>query len=252
VDCWGKALVLPQLSINPLIQESIPFPPQLKFLCGVCLSGCIKRTMKHGRILGIFAVMGLLTTDAKAVSNMTGPYDGIAERNVFHLQPAPLQHIIDPEPFRPQPPKITLTGITTILGRKVAFLTAPAAKPGALPESMMLAEGQAQDGVEVREIDEKAGVVKIINHDEPQTLDFEHDGAKATSPSPVLGPNLLRPVEHQPGVAPGPPPSRSNVSPEEQVALIEVQRVKYRLENNPLSGILPPTELTAEGDAPAP
>ena len=212
--------------------------------------------MQRGRIIEICALVSvLLIARAKAVSNQAGSYEGIAERNVFHLHPPPLQPPMDIGSFRPPLPKITLAGTTSILGKKLALLTMPAAQPNALPESMMLAEGQAQEGIEIREIDEKAGIVKIINHGEPQTLDFDHDGAKPSGPLSTPGPNPARlppPGEPPRGVTPELPPSRSDLSPEEQVALIEVQRVKYQQENNLLGKILPPTELVPGVDALAP
>jgi hypothetical protein len=215
--------------------------------------------MKRGGRIEVCALIGLLlTTGAKAatdsvkVTESAGPYNGIVERNVFNLHAPPAA--VNPADLiqKTPPPKVTFTGITTILGKKLAFLTIPASKPGALPESMMLAEGQAQDEVEVRQIDEKAGIVKITNHGESQTLDFDHDGNKTTSapavahfPTPAPPPpNVIRPLRSL--------PPRSSISPEEQVALIEVQRIKYQQENNPMSKILPPTELTPEVNGTAP
>ena len=245
--------------------------------------------MKRGGKTEICVLIGVLFSAAgkASVSDGTGrPYDGIVERNVFNLHPpAP---VVDPATLIPKtpPPKITLTGITTILGRKLTFLTTPGTKPGAVPESMALAEGQAQNDVEVKTIDEKAGIVKVINHGEAQTLDFEHDGAKPSGPPPGAIPsatmfpppslpppnisspqpgNIIRPLRSLP-TRPSPFSSSGNGSPfggglgspngngqgngslsrEEQVALIEIQRVKYQQENNPVSRILPPTELSGE------
>ena len=128
----------------------------------------------------------LLVTSAEAVSE-NGRYDGIVERNVFNLHPPPKPPSADElaAQNKQPPPKITLTGITTILGKKITFLTVPSAKPGGPAEALTLTEGQAQNEIEVKEIDEKAGVVKVINHGIEQTLDFDHDGAKGTGPAPV-------------------------------------------------------------------
>jgi hypothetical protein len=236
----------------------------------------------------IYVLIGvLLSTGASAiVSDNSGPYNGIVERNVFNLHAPPAA----PNPAdliaKTPVPKVTFTGITTILGKKLAFLTIPATKPGSPPESMMLAEGQAQMGVEVKQIDDKAGIVKIINHEEPQTLDFDHDGAKPSGPppaAPIPTPTAFpRPAMPPSGVQPGNvirplrslqsrggPSSGDNnnwgggigsannaqggsssLSPEEQVALIEVQRVKYQQENNPIGNLLPPTEMSPGGPAP--
>lgn len=214
--------------------------------------------MKRGGKIKICALIALLcTAGAKAASDGTSPYDGIVERNVFNLHaPPPVVNPADLVQHTP-PPKITFTGITTILGKKLAFLTVPAAKPGALPESMMLAEGQAQNEIEVKQIDDKAGIVKVVNHGEAQTLDFDHDGVKpSNAPPPTMMPP---PAAPPPNVMPGNVirplrslPPRATLSPEEQTALIEIQRVKYQQENNPISQILPPTEMTPEMNKPAP
>jgi hypothetical protein len=217
--------------------------------------------MKRGGTIEICALIALLLSGgARAASSAPSsgqPYDGIVDRNVFNLHaPPPPVNPADLVQHTP-PPKITFTGITTILGKKLAFLTIPAAKPGSLPESMALAEGQAQNDVEVKQIDEKAGVVKVVNHGEPQTLDFDHDGTKTSGPP---GPTMLPPPSMPPpNVMPGNVirplrslPPRSNLSPEEQVALIEIQRVKMQQENNPMSAILPPTEMTPEMNSTAP
>lgn len=130
-------------------------------------------------VAGILAGMGVRAAIQNPPSN---PYEAIVDRNVFGLHDPPPRVDLDALKPKTQIPKLTLNGITTILGKKVTVLTAPPAKPGARPTSVMLAEGQAQDEIEVREIDEKAGMVKVINHGEEQTLDFEHDGEKASPP----------------------------------------------------------------------
>jgi len=221
------------------------------------------------------------------------PYNAIIERNVFNLHAPPPP--VNPADLikKTPPPKITLTGITTILGQKKTFLTLPAIKPGAAPESMMLAEGQAYNEIEVKRIDEKAGVVEVVNHGETQTLDFDQNGAKPTG-APPMAPGM--PL--QPTAMPAPPPAnvmpmpaqgtairplrslaprsdlnnnnnngfggatgagnvnpqsqQNTMTPEEQVALIEIQRVKYRQENNPIHALLPTTELTPEINGQAP
>lgn len=252
--------------------------------------------MKFGGKVEICALVGiLLTAGAKAVETQAAdqPYQGIVERNVFNLHAPPPP--INPEDLvkHQPPPKITFTGITTILGRKLAFLTIPGPKPGAPPDSMALAEGQAQNDVEVKQIDDRAGIVKVINHGEAQTLDFDHDGAKPapgqaptppprmpTFPAPAAPPanvlpapgNVIRPLRSLPtrgsptadnGMGEGGAVGQgafggqsAPMSPEEQVALIEIQRVKMQQENNPVAKLLPPTEMTPEVNgqpgAPAP
>jgi hypothetical protein len=248
--------------------------------------------MKRGGKLEICVLVGVLFgAGAQAATEDTSnkPYGAIVERNVFnlHAPPPPLNpaDLIKKTP----PPKITLTGITTILGMKKTFLTTPPTKPGSPPESIGLAEGQAQNDIEVKSIDEKAGVVQVINHGEPQTLDFEHDGAK--TPGPPSGPppgvtSFPPPMLPPPAALPIPQPNNiprplrslqgrqfqgnesnngggmnggafgggmnganvnqqsSQVTPEEQVALIEIQREKFRQQNDPTGSLLPPTEMS--------
>jgi hypothetical protein len=236
----------------------------------------------------------LLSASAVAVTpaGTDSPYNAIVERNVFNLHaPPPPVNPADLVKKTP-PPKVTLTGITTILGQKKTFLTIPPVKPGAPPDSMMLAEGQALNEIEVKRIDEKAGVVDIVNHGESQTLDFDHDGAKPAG-APPGGPGgpqsfaMPTPTAAQPQVTPMPSPGtairplrslaprtdfnnnnnnsfgngfggaagaqngtiqqqQNQLTPEEQVALIEIQRVKMRQEKNRMSELLPNTELTPE------
>ncbi|HLH54015.1 MAG TPA: hypothetical protein VKY92_10420 [Verrucomicrobiae bacterium] len=130
------------------------------------------------------------------------PYQGIIDRNVFSLKPPPPPP--DPsEVNKPQVVKITLTGITTIFGdKRVLMKTAPPpGKPNEGPkseQSYILTQGQREGDIEVLEIDEKAGSVKVNNGGTVQTLTFEKDGAKlpATQPPPAAG---------VPGAAPGIP-----------------------------------------------
>lgn len=231
-------------------------------------------TMKSGGVLKVCAFIGALLSAGAlaATTGLGGPYDSIVDRNVFNLHPpAPP---VDSKTLTPPtpPPKLTLTGITTILGKKVTFLTMPASKPGQPPESLMLAEGQAQNEVEIKNIDEKAGVVKVLNHGDEQTLDFDHDGAKPSGPPPMPVPNqpFPAPSAPPPGVMSLPPPAnvirpirslpgrnnnpfsgnnggnQSALTAEEQTALIEIQRVKAMQENDPIQHILPPTDMTPE------
>jgi hypothetical protein len=245
--------------------------------------------MKHGGNVGFNVLVGVLlgasTLAATSLVAAENPYGAIVERNVFNLHPPP-PPVNPADLIKKTPPmKITLTGITTILGKKVTFLTTPPTKPGGPPDSVMLAEGQAQNDIEVKSIDEKAGVVQVINHGEAETLDFVNNGAAppagpppGIAPTPITLPapipaapppgvqmpgNVIRPLRSLPtrnssaennggvglsGVANASAnqPQQSNFTPEEQVAIIELQRMKAIKEHDPISNILPPTELTSE------
>jgi hypothetical protein len=156
--------------------------------------------MMHSGKMLICAMSSLaICTAANAVTTATtesseNPYQSIIDRNVFSLKPPPPP----PEPAevnKPQTLKITLTGITTILGNKrVLMKTAPPpAKPGEGPkteQSYILTEGQREGDIEVIAIDEKGGSVKVNNGGTVQTLTFEKDGAKlpATAAPPAAPP----------------------------------------------------------------
>lgn len=194
-------------------------------------------------------------------------YSAIVDRNVFNLHPPPPP--VDPSESaknKNQIPKLTLNGITTILGKKMVILTMPATKPGGAPQTLMLAEGQGEDEVEAKQIDEKAGVVQVNNHGEAQTLDFDHDGTKpaappgnpaspamtippvpnTTIPIPQPGINMIRPLRTLPS---RPAPLSGNLPPmnsEQQALTIEAQRMKYMQDGDPTAKILPPTDHTQE------
>lgn len=101
------------------------------------------------------------------------PYNSIAARNVFGLNPIPPP--VTPDPMAGvQPPKISLTGITTIFGPSEAlYKVAGHGQPGQPPvaeESYILQEGQEQDDVTVKAIDVKKGMVTFINHGVTQDI----------------------------------------------------------------------------------
>ena len=158
--------------------------------------------MKHGgKILFCLAGSVVVCIAAQAVTSepQDNPYQSIVDRNVFALKPPPPPP--DPEAAKPPPVKITLTGITTILGNKRALMKAPAppGKPGepAKPElSYIRAPGQREGDVEVLDIDEVSGNVKLRNAGVEVTLNIDKDGPKlAPSSAPVPGiPGAVPPV----------------------------------------------------------
>jgi hypothetical protein len=106
-------------------------------------------------------------THGNTPDSSSNPYQGIVDRNVFGLRPPPPPP--SNEPVRPPPPAVSLTGITTILGKKLAFMNVQIppkpgeqAKPG--PQSFMLGIGEREGEIEVLEIDEKGGVVKVNDY----------------------------------------------------------------------------------------
>jgi hypothetical protein len=176
--------------------------------------------MKHGKMLA-FMVGGLAfgaAANAVPADTAENPYQAIIDRNVFSLKPPPPPP--DPtEVNKPTALKITLTGITTILGNKRVLMktAAPPGKPGEPPkteQSYILTEGQREGEIEVIEIDEKAGSVKVSNAGTVQTLTFEKDGAKLpATPLPaapaVPGAPGANPIPGLPVARPVPQPAAS-------------------------------------------
>ena len=131
----------------------------------------------------------------------TSPYQAIVERNVFGLKAPPPPP--NPEDTKPPPPKILLQGITTILGNKRAlFKMQVPPKPGEQPQSFILAEGQRDGDIEVVEIDDKAGKVKLKYFSTIVDLDFENNGVKTAS-APAPG-GVPKPGGFVPTVPPNP------------------------------------------------
>ena len=179
----------------------------------------ILKMMRGGRTVVLCVLSGLLLdTEAKALvpDGSGNPYQGIMERNIFGLKPPPPP--VDPNEVKAvPPPNIKLTGITTILGRKQALLmVAVPAKPPtpAREDSYILTEGQRDGDIEVLNIDEKAGTVKVDNRGAIQTLDFVNNGVKlpgatpgAPAPpgmAPIPAMNIRTPGVINPGNTPPP------------------------------------------------
>jgi len=123
-----------------------------------------------------------------ATADTGQPYKSIAERNVFNLHPPA------PPPAPPPPPSPTsnvkLTGILTILAAKKAVLQI--AEPGKAAESKILKEGEREGDVEVLEINEIDGTVRIKNRGEEATLNFQDHGVKPPSgAAPVTPTNIV-------------------------------------------------------------
>src|SRR5665213_4358358 len=111
-------------------------------------------------LAGALALNAALRAEDAALPG--NPYALIVARNIFALNPPPPPP--DPNAHPAEPPvKITPNGVMSILGQwQVLFKTTVAGKP--VEKSYMLAEGEAQDDIEVVKIDDKAGFVTFNNH----------------------------------------------------------------------------------------
>jgi len=127
-------------------------------------------------------------------------YQAIVERNAFGLKPqTPLTQTNAPAP---PADKIVPTGLTTILGRKMALFKVQS--PGKPPqpakeESFILGEGERAGEVEVMRIDEQVGTITFNNRGTVIAMNLERDGAKPPSTPPAVAP---QPVAAVPGGAP--------------------------------------------------
>ena len=165
------------------------------------------------RISGsVVALLVLFLFAFTTFADTESPYQSIVDRNVFGLRPPPPPP--STEPPKPPIPPINLTGITTILGKKMAFMTiqlppkpGEQGKPG--PTSFMLSEGERDGDIEVVSIDEKAETVKVSEFGTITNVTF---GKLPSTPAPAGSPAMAGGPSGVPGhnpLAPGGGPQRS-------------------------------------------
>ena len=177
--------------------------------------GLYCRVKRDAKIFGSAVVaLALSAAAGRSASGTQDPrlYQTIPDKNVFHLKdPPPLTAPSKPVE-NPTVPKIILNGITTILGRKMALmkLMLPTKTPGDTGErSLMLREGERENDVEVLQINEKNGSVRVNDFGTVVTLTFDRDGAKSVAAAPASAPTPagLTPTPSIPVPTPNPPPS---------------------------------------------
>jgi hypothetical protein len=93
------------------------------------------------------------------------------------------------------------------MGNKLAFLKVQfLPKPGEqiqTEQSFMLTEGQRESGIEVLEIDEKAGTIRVNNSGTEMTIGFDKDAAKVAKTPPSTQPGLPNITERARAMNPG-------------------------------------------------
>jgi hypothetical protein len=222
------------------------------------------------------------------------PYAPIVTRNVFALVPIPVN--TGPEVPADPPPKITPNGIMTIFGKLQVLFKVSENLPGQPPkdDSFVMSEGDRQDDIEVQKIDEKAAVITFNNHGVVQELPLVATTAAIPSPSGLGRPALpygrfnpnnrvplgynspySRPPDNPANAIPTPaPPPVTDAAPsapvapaepaqpamplEQQVIMIEAQRMDMIQKGDRTAAIMPLTEMTSQvlgasttgGDAP--
>ena len=148
--------------------------------------------MKFAARFLLLSAAGLIFSAAVRAEDMAAPanpYTALVTRNIFGLVPVPVAEPPPPPPIDP-PPKITPNGIMNIFGKlQVLFKTPGKVKPGQPPkeESYVMGEGERQDEIVVKKIDDKAGVVTFENHGVIQELAL----VVAKSEGPVAAPGAV-------------------------------------------------------------
>jgi hypothetical protein len=136
------------------------------------------------------AAMVAFCSGAKELNAATAAqdYSRIPLRNLFGLH-EPVQ--VQPEIVKPQLPKIVLNGVAT-LGGKLAFLKVQyppkpgEPQPGQIGEqSLTLSEGQREGGIEMLEINDKAGTIRVNNSGTEMTVGFDKDASKVAKTPPA-------------------------------------------------------------------
>jgi hypothetical protein len=135
--------------------------------------------------------LGLTLSTGLLVANASGnPYLGIATSNVFRLRQTPRQEELSSPVLLP---RVTLTGITTILDDKRALLRVnyPARPPEPAKEvSCILTVGQREGPVEVLAIDETTGSITVKNFGTVVVLTLGRDGPPPQAAPPLAPPPL--------------------------------------------------------------
>jgi hypothetical protein len=126
-----------------------------------------------------------------SASSQPTPYSEIPERNVFALKPILPQartNVIEPVVA----PKIALTGITTILGSKLALLKVHFPSTPAEPAydlNLALTEGETQDGFKILEIheDNASATVEYLGNIYTLNLALNPPGARLSASVIAVG-----------------------------------------------------------------
>jgi hypothetical protein len=183
-------------------------------------------------------------------------------------------------------PKITPNGIMTIFGKlQVLFKVSEPGKAASQEDSYIMSEGDRQDDIVVQKIDEKSATITFNNHGTIQELALVAGKASSGAPGPAASPSPVGIPLPRPGMpAPagaggqtvttigsrfgrgGPGGNNPNagggpagaglgqngnsttpkMTPEEQVLMIEANRLKAIEDNNPVANLLPTTPLTSQ------
>ena len=123
----------------------------------------------------LICLVGAFILSADGLANgdvhTNNPYAIIATRNIFGLQQQPASD--STMPHAPPLPKIALKGIMSVYGSRLVLIKVTMPRLGVhsiREKSCILKEGEVQDVIEVKRVDEKAGVVVFDNHGTVQEI----------------------------------------------------------------------------------
>ncbi len=172
--------------------------------------------VKLNLVLPVSCLMGGILLPAAAVAIETAnPYEGIVQRNAFGLKPAPPVEVVAKKPTAEEKgAKVFLTGITELQHQKKAWFTLTEGKtPNAPAKFVSLKEGQKSGDLEVLEIHEKKGEVKVLHFGEERLLSFKESKSMSV---PINIPNPV-PAAPVPGVPVQPARAVTSAVPEPQL-----------------------------------
>jgi len=124
-----------------------------------------------------------------AAAEDANPYEVIWDRNIFHLNPAPLPEP-PPPPKPPELPKVMLTGIVEKGSSiKVYLAISPPDRKETTYYTSGLVPGEKDHNVVLVSIHHDKEAVDIINSGTPETLSVESNSyaSAATAPHPAAG-----------------------------------------------------------------
>lgn len=145
--------------------------------------------------------------DEAAPQAAPNPYQAIIDRNVFGLKdPPPAPAAPDPQ-AQVTPSALKLSILTTMFGKRASFVQQEPGKPPV--NSDLLREGEKDSSItnlQVLQIDERSGSVRVIYGNKELTLDFKSNGIAPPVGPPVAAPGPM--LAGKPGAlpAPGQPP----------------------------------------------
>lgn len=157
-------------------------------------------------MLLLSAVLAVNGSQASLPAPAENPWSVIVTRNVFALKEEPKPTTGAETNAPPPPSNVELLGIATIFGKQRVYLrTIEVGKPTATPpETFTLSiDEPMRNDVELVDVDEKGGIVKIKNRGVAQTINFKDNAAKSVAVAAAPAPG----APGAPGAAPGAAPA---------------------------------------------